>query len=179
MPVLRSAELVRVLRRRSRLTQRELANRAGTSGPTIAAYEAGTKEPRLSTLERLAAAAGQRVVAEVVPSDGERKRTRRRVRSMALAAATAEAVVADWPRAKRLADRNLERMGGVIGDNRATRWIDEWRTLIVDGPRAVRAALLDSDPERDDLRQMQPFAGVLSDRERDLVLASTSAWDAA
>lgn len=46
------------VRRRSGLGLRELARRAGTSHATLHAYEAGTKEPRLDTVARIAAAAG-------------------------------------------------------------------------------------------------------------------------
>src|SRR5258705_312079 len=63
-----AGELVRELRRLSRLSQRELGERAGTSGPTIAAYESGTKEPRISTLDRLAACVGHELVTELRPS---------------------------------------------------------------------------------------------------------------
>ena len=49
------------------LTQEELAEAAGTSQPTVAAYEAGRAEPRLSTLERLAEAAGHDLIVEVRP----------------------------------------------------------------------------------------------------------------
>jgi transcriptional regulator with XRE-family HTH domain len=41
------------------LSQAELARRAGTSRPTLSAYEHGRKSPSLETLERLLAAAGQ------------------------------------------------------------------------------------------------------------------------
>ncbi len=54
----RSSELIRRCRASSGLTLRELAARAGTSHPTVAAYEAGRKEPAGSTLERLVLAAG-------------------------------------------------------------------------------------------------------------------------
>lgn len=175
MQLPRSAVLVREVRRRAGLSQRELARRAGTSGPTIAAYEAGAKEPRLSTLEGLAIAAGQRVVTEVDVGDDDRKRRRRRLRSLALAAATAEVVRSDWPRALTLAEENLRKMAGVVGDNRGARWIEEWRSLIDAGRAEVCAALLDPVAERDDLRQMQPFAGLLTDQERRLVLASADA----
>lgn len=53
---------------RAGLTQHALAARAGTSQATISAYEAGRKEPSLSTLDRLLAAAGARL--EVVPDGG-------------------------------------------------------------------------------------------------------------
>jgi transcriptional regulator with XRE-family HTH domain len=53
-----AAQTIREVRRRSGLGLRELARRAGTSHATLHAYERGAKEPRLDTIERLAAAAG-------------------------------------------------------------------------------------------------------------------------
>ena len=53
-----SARLIREARAAAGLTQAELARRAGTSQPTIAAYEAGGKVPNVDTLERLLRAAG-------------------------------------------------------------------------------------------------------------------------
>ena len=50
--------LVARLRRSAGLTQAALAELAGTSQPTIAAYETGTKRPNLRTLQRLASAVG-------------------------------------------------------------------------------------------------------------------------
>jgi transcriptional regulator with XRE-family HTH domain len=50
--------LIRTARRDAGLALRELARRAGTSHATLIAYEHGTKEPRLSTLERILHAAG-------------------------------------------------------------------------------------------------------------------------
>jgi len=44
---------VKDLRTSVKMTQTELADRAGTSQPTIAAYEAGRKSPTLRTLTRL------------------------------------------------------------------------------------------------------------------------------
>lgn len=173
----RAGELVRELRRLSGLSQRELAERAGTSGPTIAAYESGTKEPRISTLDRLAGCAGHQLVAEVRPSDeGARKRDRRRRRSLALAAATADRVGDDWSAAARLALSNLDRMRHVVGENRSNRLLDEWQDILTQGPDAVRRALLDTSARGDDRRQMQPFAGLLTDDERRLVIAATNAW---
>lgn len=58
------AEVFRQARQRAGLTQEELARRAGTSRPTVSAYESGRKSPSLATAERLLAAAGARLVAE-------------------------------------------------------------------------------------------------------------------
>ena len=53
-----AASIVRTARRRAGLTLRELAEAAGTSHSTLAAYEAGTKTPTVSTLDRVVAACG-------------------------------------------------------------------------------------------------------------------------
>ena len=53
-----AAALMLAARLEAGLSQRALADLAGTSGATIAAYELGTKEPRLSTLRRIVEAAG-------------------------------------------------------------------------------------------------------------------------
>ncbi len=45
--------LIRNARRSAGITQLELAARAGTAQPAIAAYESGAKTPNLATLERL------------------------------------------------------------------------------------------------------------------------------
>ena len=56
-----AAATLRSARRKSGLSQTELARRAGTSQATISAYESGNKEPALSTLERLLAGTGHRL----------------------------------------------------------------------------------------------------------------------
>ena len=57
-----SRVLVRA-RQDSGVSQFELARRAGTSRPTLSAYEHGRKAPTADTLERLLAAAGFRIAA--------------------------------------------------------------------------------------------------------------------
>src|SRR5437868_8086775 len=54
------------VRRAAGLSQDELARRAGTSRPTLSAYEHGRKSPSADTLERLVAAAGFEL--DVLPS---------------------------------------------------------------------------------------------------------------
>ena len=55
--------LIPEARRRSGLSQGELARRSGTSRPTLSAYEHGRVSPTLETLERILDAAGQELVA--------------------------------------------------------------------------------------------------------------------
>ena len=59
----RLADYVTALRRRADLSQRDLAARAGVPASTIARLESGaTTDPRLSTMAKLTAAAGHRLV---------------------------------------------------------------------------------------------------------------------
>lgn len=53
-----AASTIRLAREARRLTLRALAERAGTSHATIAAYESGAKIPRVDTLDRIVRAAG-------------------------------------------------------------------------------------------------------------------------
>jgi transcriptional regulator with XRE-family HTH domain len=53
-----AARSIRRCRESSGLTLRSLADRAGTSHSTLAAYEAGRKVPNLATWERILHAAG-------------------------------------------------------------------------------------------------------------------------
>ncbi len=60
-------QLIARARREAGLTGTELARRAHTSRPTLAAYEHGTKSPTLATAQRLLAAAGYRLDIAPLP----------------------------------------------------------------------------------------------------------------
>ena len=60
-----AANLLREARRRAGLTQRELAKRAGTAQSVVARIERGLRDPSWQTLERLIAAAGFSLHAEL------------------------------------------------------------------------------------------------------------------
>ena len=53
-----AGSLIRDARQRAGLTQTELAHAAGTSQPTLAAYESGAKSPSVRTLDRIIRATG-------------------------------------------------------------------------------------------------------------------------
>lgn len=61
--------LVETARIRADLTQAELAERAETSQPAIALYEAGRRSPSLETLERILRAAGYEMRIRLEPID--------------------------------------------------------------------------------------------------------------
>lgn len=170
-----TSTIVRDVRTRAGLSQRALADAAGTSGPTIADYEAGRKEPRLSTLSRIAEAGGIELELRVVPSRQERALDRQRQLRLAIAAATAVRVREHWDEACQLATEQLDALV-VNGRGRSNeRWVETWRRAVEDGPEAVARTLVRRGEDGDDLRQVAPFAGLLSDDERRLVLAAVAA----
>lgn len=76
------ADLLRGARRASGITQSDLALRAGTTQPAVAAYESGGRTPTLGTLERLLGACDHELELAVQP------RTRRGAASLAELAQT-------------------------------------------------------------------------------------------
>jgi predicted nucleotidyltransferase/DNA-binding XRE family transcriptional regulator len=66
--------LIRQARARAGLTQAQLARAAGTSQPTLAAYETGAKSPSVRTLDRLIRASGATLEASLRPAPAARGR---------------------------------------------------------------------------------------------------------
>ena len=62
-----SASLLRQARQRAHLSQTDVARRAHVAQSVVSAYESGRREPALSTLVRLVAATGHRVVLGLEP----------------------------------------------------------------------------------------------------------------
>lgn len=60
--------MIRASRRQAGLTQRALAERAGTTQSAVAAYETGAKQPSTATLDRLVRAAGLAIVWRLAPA---------------------------------------------------------------------------------------------------------------
>jgi transcriptional regulator with XRE-family HTH domain len=65
--VSQAGNLIRQARRRSRLSQRELARRSGTSQAAISRIESGQEEPTVERLEQILAGLGWRPVIELEP----------------------------------------------------------------------------------------------------------------
>src|ERR1700722_14946457 len=61
--MINAAELLEQVRASSGLTQEELARRAGTSRPTLSAYEHGRKSPTVATFARPLSQAGWALAA--------------------------------------------------------------------------------------------------------------------
>ncbi len=66
---------VRAARRRAGVSQSELAERAGTSQPSIARLEKGQVSPTVITLDRIARALGADLVIDFEPQAAQRYST--------------------------------------------------------------------------------------------------------
>lgn len=150
---------IRDLRASVDMTQAELASAGGTSQPTVAAYEVGSKSPTLRTLERLASSVGRdAVVVYVAPL------TREDRRSLALHHAIARRLRAQPDEVLAVASQNLNRMARRhVG---ATPLLDEWRRVLERPIEAIIEVMVDPGVHARDLRQVTPFAGVLTATER-------------
>jgi transcriptional regulator with XRE-family HTH domain len=150
---------VRKLRERAGLTQAALARAAGTSQPTIAAYEAGQKSPTLETLRRLARSVGTEMAVEYYSAP-----TREERRSLALHRAIADRLAAEpqgvLDRARATLARMRESQPG------ASPLLREWEVLLDRPLEALLPVLTDPSPWARELRQVTPFAGVLTAAER-------------
>jgi transcriptional regulator with XRE-family HTH domain len=154
---------IRGLRDASGTTQRQLAEAAGTSQPTVAAYEAGRKSPTWRTVERLAAAVSYHADLRFVPA-----LTREDRRSLALHRTIAEHLRAEPDLVLSKARASLRRMRSQ--HKGAHHLLDEWKVLLRRPVTALLPILVDPDPWARELRHVTPFTGLLSARERREVL---------
>jgi len=155
-----SAKLIKEARVAAGLTQAELARRAGTSQPTVAAYEAGGKVPTVATLERLLRAAGARLDAHREPPRAPQLRRLLRDRRQEILALAAE------HRASNV------RVFGSVARGEETRASDI--DLLVD--MEPRSSLLDQARLRRTLSELLGVdvdvvtSGGLLERDRDVIL---------
>lgn len=96
--------------------------------------------------------------------------TRDQERSLWLAYAVAGVIVQDPVATIDLAKQNLHRLQAQHTRGQLARWLGDWQVLL-DGPvEEVLATLTSRTPRARELRQNNPFAGVLSDDQRVRVL---------
>lgn len=139
-----------------------MAELAGTSQPTIAAYESGSKCPNLRTLRKLAWAVGLEARIEFVEAMSREDR-----RSLSLHELIAQKLGQDPDTILRQARRTLDLMMNTHPG--AAPLLNEWDEILRRPVAEITDILLDPGPSARELRQVTPFAGVLSTKERALV----------
>ena len=109
------------------------------------------------------------------------KLTRDQLKSLWLHQAVAGNLVTDPEAVLGKAAENLDRLLVQHHGTMAEVWLLRWREKLGAGPGAVLEALTSQDPESVELRQNSPFAGVLSQPQRQRVLEAFthSGWEQA
>ena len=162
---------VQELRRQASVTQQELASLGGTSQSTIAAYESGRKSPNLRTLERLARALGLELHCVFTPP-----MTREDRRSLAYHSAITDKLAHD--------PDVVERARGTLAlqvkqHPHARPLLSIWEAwLDLPVPQLI-TQMLSPDMLARDMRQVSPFAGVLTPGERSRILKRFNQAEAA
>jgi excisionase family DNA binding protein len=104
--------------------------------------------------------------------------TRDQLKSLWLHQAVAGNLVTDPDAVLGKAAKNLDRLLAQHQGTMTEVWLRRWREKLDEGPGAVLKALTSEDPEAVELRQNSPFAGVLSQPQRQKVLEAfaRSGW---
>ena len=160
--------VIRRMREAAGLTQAALAEAAGTSQPTIAAYEAEKKSPTLNTVNRLARAAALEATVVFHPP-----MTREERRSLALHEMIADRLRDDPDTVLGRARETLARMQSIAAES--SQPLREWSVLLDRPVPAIVEILTDTSPWARELRHVTPFAGVLSAAERAKALRAFAA----
>lgn len=163
------AQVIRKRRQRAGLSQDALATAAVTSQPTIAAYEAGRVVPSVPTLSRILESCGHSLAVE--PSTTHVRWTRVEEKSLAIHRAIAARLLTDPMPVLTKAHHNLDTLrDSDLGH--ASHLLNEWDHLLNGPVDEIVTTLLARTQRAIDLRQMTPFAGVLTDAERRSILQS-------
>jgi excisionase family DNA binding protein len=96
--------------------------------------------------------------------------TRDQERSLWLHRAVAGRLVTDPRSVLSKARTNIEKLAGIHEGTLARHYVERWRTLLDQGTDAVLDALTSRSPEAIELQQNSPFAGVLSEDDRQACL---------
>ncbi|EKD50707.1 MAG: putative transcriptional regulatory protein [uncultured bacterium] len=150
---------IRLLRTATGLTQTALALRGNTSQPTIALYESGAKSPNLSTLINLAKAVEKDVVIQFVPI-----MSREDKRSLAFHQAIAEKIRQNPSACINKAKQNLQVLQ--TKHKEANLLWNQWKKWLNMPVESLVQKILDPGISARDLRQVSPFSGLLTPKER-------------
>ncbi len=156
---------VHTIRAVTGVTQSEFADAVQTSQPAVAAYESRAKSPTWRTVERMASSVGLACYPLVgMPF------TRDQARSMVLHSAISRELRTRGESVIALARRNVCHMRS--RNPCASPLLDEWERILEGSVDQIVARMLDPSEHGRDLRQVTPFAGVLTSAQRAAVYKS-------
>jgi transcriptional regulator with XRE-family HTH domain len=158
------AAVLRSVRMSNGLSVRELARLADVSPATIDRIEHQRVAPTRS-VDQILESVGYRLVITAERTES-RPPSREDQRSSAFHRLIAKRVL-DEPEAVRAkAVANLATMRAANDDGSADSYFDRWSDLLAGADAQLLSMLLRTDDESRALRQVTPFAGVLSEAER-------------
>ena len=170
----RSGDIVRIARQRAGLTQQQVADRSGYPRETIARWEAGSREPSLSSLQDLVQSLDLDLVVQLAPRD-----------ESLLAAVDDQLALSPRQRLQRLLPR-----GAADDALKALRWVANARTptivigsvgAVLEGgpqrPRSGRVDFVSADPYASDLELRAAGSTPIDADERWADLDVRAPWD--
>lgn len=86
-------------------------------------------------------------------------------------------LLGDLSEIRPVVQRNLARMREAVRGDQAAAWLDEWADLIEHPGPALVDAFVATDEHNTDLRQVSPFAGLLTQDERLAAIARAGSHD--
>jgi hypothetical protein len=125
-----------------------------------------------ATIERVLESVGYVLELRAVPARSA-PLTREDRRSLAFHRLVAVKLLEDPGPVRRKARQNLSRMRAVDVSARSSRYFDQWHALLDGDEHDLISTLVDPSERARDLRQASPFAGVLTEAERERVYPRT------
>ena len=155
------------------MSVRSLARASGVSPASVDRIEHGRVAPT-ATLEQILEGLGYHLEFRAVPIRVV-PMTREDRRSLGYHRMIAVKLLEDPVPVIAKARTNLARMRGVDLSGRSSRYLDAWDRLLDGDEYELVGTLLDPSEQARDLRQVSPFAGVLTPEERAQVYPDGSA----
>ena len=171
--------LIRARRTRLGLSQRAAARVCGIPQPMLSRIESGQTDPSVTTLARVLAGLGAELHLELTSLKTGGGGRREKQRSLWLNRLVVGELIRDPDRVLAIARDNITRWREVhAGRPSILAALDQWSEILDEGVESIVATLTGQSEEAEDLRQNSPFAGVLSQQQREQALTSfRSHWE--
>lgn len=178
--VVKSAgDLVRARRTGLGISQRAAARLCGIPQPMLSRIESGLTDSGVTTLARVLAGLGAELHLELKSLETGGGQRREKQRSLWLNRLVVGELTRDPDRVLAIARDNITRWCEIhAGRPSILAALDRWSAILDEGIESIVATLTGHSEEAEDLRQNAPFAGVLSQEQREQALASfRSYWE--
>ena len=171
--------LVRARRMRLGLSQRAAAHVCGIPQSMLSRIESGQTQPSVTTLLRVLDRLGADLHLELRSPETGGEGRREKQRSLWLNRLVVGELSRDPDHVLAIARDNIARWRDIhAGRLSILAALDRWSEILDEGVESIVATLTGQSEEAEDLRQNSPFAGVLSQDQREQALASfRSHWE--